>query len=205
MLNEIRRLWIKRAVQYIIIVPYFFSWVVIGGIFKMLLSPSGGIVNNALHYLFNMEPVFFFVSNTWFRWVLTSSYIWWHLGYGAVIYIATISTIDPQLYDSATVDGATHLQQVFFITLPCLKSTISIILMLTLASVLNIFNQIIVMYNPAVYETSEVLRTYAFKLGILNGDFGFATAVSLFTSVVSLFLILTLNAFSRKFLDERII
>lgn len=203
LLNEIGSMKFKRTVQFIVIVPYFFSWVVIGGLFQIMLSPEGGIVNEIIT-AFGGRSIFFFVSNDWFRWVLTSSYIWWHLGYGAVIYIATLATIDPQLYDAAKVDGANRIQQVFYVTLPSLKPTIAVMLLLTIASVTRIFEQVLIMYNAAVYESAEVLRTYAYKTGILNGDIGFSTAVSLFTSVVTIAIILGTNWTSKKFLDQSI-
>lgn len=203
LLHELNNKRFKKSVQFIIIVPYFFSWVVIGGLFQMLLSPEGGVVNEIIN-AFGGQSIFFFVNNDWFRWVLTSSYIWWHLGYGTVIYIATLATIDPQLFDAARVDGATHFQEVLYITLPSLKPSIAVMLLLMIASVTRIFEQVLIMYNPAVYKSSEVLRTYAYKVGLLNGDIGFSTAVSLFTSVVTLAMILSVNWASKKFLDQSI-
>lgn len=144
-------------------------------------------------------------DESWFRWVLVGSYMWRDVGYGTIIYIATISTIDVQLYDAATVDGAGYWQKMWYITLPSLKGTIATVLLLTVARILLIFEQVLVMYIPPVYSVSEVLTTYSYTEGILNGNIGYATAVSLFTAVISSILVIGCNKISKKFLGESII
>jgi len=203
LLNEIRGLKARRAVQFVIYLPHFFSWVVVGGIFTMLLSPSNGLVNALLGRL-GVAPVYFMASPGWFRWILVGSHVWRDMGYAAVIYIATLATIDPELYASAYVDGAGRLAQTWYVTLPCLRSTIATVLLLNLAGVLKIFEQILVMYNSAVKQVSDVLKTYEFTEGLLNGDIGYATAVGLFTSLVSFVLVVGLNQLSKHVLDESI-
>ncbi|WP_027628305.1 ABC transporter permease [Ruminiclostridium cellobioparum] len=204
LMNEIVITRIKRVVQFVVYIPHFFSWVVIGAIFSMVLSPSNGFVNQIIS-AFGLEPQYFMVDPKWFRSVLVSSYIWRDVGYGTIIYIATISSIDEQLYDAATVDGSGYWGKLLYVTLPSLKSTIATVLLLTVARILLIFEQVLVMYVPPVYSVSEVLTTYSFTEGLLNGNIGYATAVSLFTAVISAVLVIGCNKASKKFLDESIL
>lgn len=204
LMNELVFVRLKRLVQFIVYIPHFFSWVVVGAVFAMVLSPSEGIVNQVIMSL-GGKPIYFMADPSWFRSVLVGSYVWRDVGYGTIIYIATISSIDTQLYEAATVDGAGYWQKMLYVTLPGLKSTIATVLLLTVARVLLIFEQVLVMYIPSVYSVSEVLTTYSFTEGLLNGNIGYATAISLFTAVVSSLLVIGCNKFSQKFLDESII
>jgi len=204
LINELNSVKMKRLVQFIIYIPYFFSWVVVGSIFVTLLSPSTGIVNNFITMM-GGEPIFFMANTTWFRPVLIVSYMWRNMGYGAVIYVATLSTINPELYDAVTVDGAGYWGKMLYVTLPGLKNAIATMLLLNLAQVLLIFEQVLVMYNSAVYSVSDVLMTYSFREGLLNQDIGYAVTVGLFTSVISVVLVLSTNKLSKKFLDESIL
>lgn len=129
----------------------------------------------------------------WFRAVLIVSYIWRQMGYGAVIYVATLSTVDPQLYEAAAIDGCNKWKQVFYITIPSIKPTIVTMLLLNLSHVLLIFEQIMVMYNASVYSVSDVLQTYTYREGILSGNIAYGTAISLFTGIVSLVLVMSTN------------
>lgn len=204
MINELKSLKTKRAVQFLIYIPYFFSWVVVGCIFVTLLSPSSGIVNQILTSL-GFETIYFMADVKWFRTVLVVSYIWRQMGYGAVIYVATLSTVDPQLYEAAKIDGCGHWGMLFHITLPSIKSTIVTMLLLNLSHVLLIFEQIMVMYNSSVYSVSDVLQTYSYREGILSGNIAYGTAISLFTGIVSLILVLGTNKLSSLFLDDTVL
>lgn len=204
LINELRSTHSKRFVQFLIYIPYFFSWVVVGGIFVNLLSPSSGVVNNVLRSL-GLESIYFMADVKWFRQVLVISYIWKQMGYGAVIYVATLSTVDPQLYEAADIDGCNKFLQVFYVTLPTIRPTIITMLLLNLSHVLMIFEQIMVMYNSAVYSVSDVLQTYAYREGILQGNLAYGTTVSLFVGVVSLFLVLGTNWISKHFLEDSIL
>jgi len=204
MINELKSLTAKRSVQFLIYIPYFFSWVIVGAIFANILSPSSGVVNNILA-AFGVEPVYFFASTKWFRAILIVSYIWRQMGYGAVIYVATLSTVDPQLYEAAAIDGCGRWKQMWHITLPSIKSTIITMLMLNLSHVLKIFEQVQVMYNSSVYSVSDVLQTYAYREGVLSGNIAYSTAVSLLVGIVSLILVLGTNQFSKKLLDDSIL
>ncbi len=204
LMNEILSIKLKRLVQFVVYIPHFFSWVVVGAIFVIILSPSQGFVNQIIQ-AFGGESIYFMVEPKWFRSVLVSSYIWRDVGYGTIIYIATISTIDVQLYDAATVDGAGYWDKLWYITLPSLKSTIATVLLLSVARILLIFEQILVMSGPTVLGVSEVLTTYSFTEGLLNGNIGYATAISLFTAIVSTILVVGCNMASKKLLDESIL
>lgn len=204
LINELRSIRTRRAVQFMIYIPYFFSWVVIGTIFVNILSPSSGIVNQLLQAM-GHESVYFMADTRWFRFVLIASYIWRQMGYGAVIYVATLSTVDPQLYEAAAIDGCSKWKQVFYVTLPSIKPTIITMLLLNLSHVLLIFEQIMVMYNASVYSVSDVLQTYTYREGILSGNIAYGTSISLFTGIVSLVLVMGTNWITRHFLEESIL
>lgn len=204
LINELRSLRSKRLVQFLIYIPYFFSWVVIGTIFVNMLSPSSGIVNQILQ-IFGVDPIYFMADTKWFRAVLIVSYLWRQMGYGAVIYVATLSTVDPVLYEAAVIDGCNRWKQVFYITLPTIKPTIITMLLLNLSHVLLIFEQIMVMYNASVYSVSDVLQTYTYREGILSGNIAYGTAISLFTGIVSFALVMVTNWISKHFLEESIL
>jgi putative aldouronate transport system permease protein len=204
LINELQSFKAKKAIQFLIYIPYFFSWVVVGSIFVNLLSPTSGPINYLIQLL-GGEPIYFMASTKYFRSVIVVSYIWRQMGYGAVIYIAALTTIEPQLYEAATIDGAGRWGQLWNITLPSMRPTIVTMLLLNLAHVLMIFEQILVMYNSAVYDVADVLQTYVYREGVLSGDMGYSIAAGMFTSIISLVLVLTTNKLSAKFLEEPIL
>jgi putative aldouronate transport system permease protein len=204
LLNEVRHTGLKRSVQTIVYLPHFLSWVVVASIFTMLLSPRTGIVNNAIKIL-GGKPVRFLTSNAWWRPVYFLCALWKESGWGTVVFLAALSGVDPQLYDAAWIDGAGRLQQTRYITLPSMAPVIIIVAMLHLAQFFNLFQSIFVLYNPLVYEVSDVLGTLVYRKGILGGDFDFATAVGLFRSVISLVLVLGVNWLSKKIRGESVL
>ena len=204
MINELKSNRLKKGIQFLIYIPYFFSWVVVGSIFVNLLSPSTGPVNALIKALGN-DPIYFMASPKHFRGVIVLSYIWRQMGYGAVIYIAALTTVDPQLYEAATIDGAGHWGRLVHVTLPSIRSTVVTMLLLNLSHVLMIFEQILVMYNAAVYDVADVLQTYVYREGVLNGDIGYSIAVGMFTSIISLILVLSTNKLSSVVLDETVL
>ena len=204
MINELKSNRLKKGIQFLIYIPYFFSWVVVGSIFVNLLSPSTGPVNALIKALGN-DPIYFMASPKHFRGVIVLSYIWRQMGYGAVIYIAALTTVDPQLYEAATIDGAGHWGRLMHVTLPSIRSTVVTMLLLNLSHVLMIFEQILVMYNAAVYDVADVLQTYVYREGVLNGDVGYSIAVGMFTSIISLILVLSTNKLSSVVLDETVL
>lgn len=204
MINELKSMKAKKGIQFLIYIPYFFSWVVVGSIFVNLLSPSSGPVNAVIKAL-GYKSIYFMANTKYFRGVIVLSYIWRQMGYGAVIYIAALTTVDSQLYEAATIDGAGHWGQLWHVTLPAIRSTVVTMLLLNLSHVLMIFEQILVMYNAAVYDVADVLQTYVYREGVLNGDIGYSIAVGMFTSIVSLTLVLSTNKLSSKFLEESVL
>lgn len=204
LLNEVRHTGLKRSVQTIVYLPHFLSWVVVAAIFTMLLSPRTGIVNNFIRIM-GGKPVRFLTSEAWWRPVYFLAALWKDSGWGTVVFLAALSNVDPQLYDSAWIDGAGRLQQTRYITLPSLAPVIIIVAMLHLAQFFNLFQSVFVLYNPLVYEVSDVLGTLVYRKGILGGDFDFATAVGLFRSVISLVLVLGVNWLSKKIRGESVL
>lgn len=196
-ISEIRHTGPKRLAQSLVYLPHFFSWVIVGGIFNELLSPNGGIVNLIIQR-FGGEPIFFMANKEWFRWVLALSESWKEAGWGTIIYLASISDINPQLYEAAMIDGANKFQRLIYITLPAISVAIIVVFTLSLRKILLLFEQVFVMYNPAVAEVSETIGTYVYVVGIQQGDISFSIAVGLFQGFTSLIIVLGLNWFAKK-------
>jgi len=193
LLNEVRKPGFKRVTQSILYLPYFISWVVLAGIFIQILSPSTGVVNLALKAL-GIKPIFFMADNVWWVIMYLFSGVWQGAGWGTIIYLAAISAIDPELYEAAWIDGANKWTQTWHITLPGIKATISILLILRMGGMMDVgFEHIYNMMNPSVYEVSEVFSTYVYRVGILRSQFSYTTAVGLFQSVVSLIFVFSAN------------
>ena len=203
MLNEIRKPLYKKSIQTMIYIPYFFSWVVIFGIFYSMLG-TYGMVNQVLKQL-GITPINFFGNKTYFRSVLVFTEGWKETGWNTVIYLAAINAIDPTLYEAARVDGASRLKQIWHITLPGLLPTIILMLIMKVGYILDTgFEQILIMYNPMVYEVADVIQTYVYRIGLGQMDYSLSTALGLFNSVVAFILIVGANAISRKTLNRSI-
>ncbi|MDQ1914243.1 ABC transporter permease subunit [Paenibacillus sp. GD4] len=202
-LNEVRWALYKRFVQTISYLPHFLSLVAVVGMMKLLLSPSGGAVNTLLQDWFGIEPTYYFGAVEWFRTLYIGSGIWQEMGFGAIIYLAAISKVDTQLYESAVIDGASRLRQMWHITLPALKTTIVVLLILNISRLVGVgADKIILMYSPATYETADVFSTYVYRRGLVDLDFSFGAAVGLFNSVVNVILLVTANYLSKRFTEE---
>ena len=196
MLNELRLIFLKRAIQTLTYLPYFFSWVILGGIFLMMFGGDGPV--NSIIRAAGHSPVSFLADGVWFIIILVATGIWQSAGYGAVIYLAALSGIDPQLYEAATIDGANRWQQTLHVTLPCLVPTIVVLFILNLGYILNAgFDQIYNMYNPMVYDVADIIDTYVLRR-LISMDFGLATAAGMFNSVVGLALVCSANWMARK-------
>lgn len=204
LLNELNKQRFKKAIQTVIYLPHFLSWVIVGGIWITLLSPDGGIVNEILK-LFGVEPIFFMTQKGYIRWVLLFTHIWKNCGWGTIIYLAAISGIDQDLYEAALLDGASRFKQVIYITIPAIIPTIIVTFTLGLASILSLFEQVFIMYNPLVAEVTETIDTYVYQVGISRGEFSIGIAVGLFKSVISLALILITNKLAKKYQGYSII
>ncbi len=204
LLNEVRHVKYKRVIQTLAYLPHFLSWIIVAGILVNILSPTTGVVNEILVFL-GMEPVFFMASPQWFRTIIVASDIWKDVGWGAIIYLAALAGIDPQLYEAATVDGASRWKQMRYITLPSLLPTIIILFVLRLGHVLDVgFEQIYVMYNPLVYEVGDVIETYVYRVGLTQSQFSFSTAVGLFKSLIGLVLVIVSNKAAKRMGHEGI-
>ena len=197
-LNEIRNGRFKRTVQLVTYAPYFISTVVMVSVIILFLSPRLGIVNTILGTL-GMESVNFLGSSGMFRSIYVWSEVWQGAGYSAVIYLAALAGVDPSLYEAAKVDGASRLQKIVNVDLPGLMPAAVIILILSVGNIMAVgFEKIYLLQNPLNLSTSEIISTYVYKMGLLNANYSFATAVGLFNSVINLVLLVLVNAVARR-------
>ncbi len=204
LLNEVTRSFIKRGVQTLIYLPHFLSWVILGGILIDLLSPSEGIVNALLGWL-GFDSVFFLADNRWFPAVLIVSDVWKEFGFGTVVYLAAITSVNPTLYEAALIDGANRWKQTLHITLPGIMPIIVLMATLSLGNVLNAgFDQVFNLLNPLVYESGDILDTMIYRIAFNDAQYGVATAVGLFKSVVSFVLISVSYWMAYRFANYRI-
>lgn len=204
LLNEARNKLFKKTVQTIVYLPYFMSWVVLGGIFMDMLSPSGGIINQIITGL-GGKPIFFLGNNEYFQPTLIVTDIWKNFGYGAIVYLAAILGIDQELYEAAQIDGANRWKQTWHITLPGMRMIIVLMMVLSLGNVLNAgFDQVFNMYSTAVYESGDIVDTFVYRLGLIDAQYGPATAVGLFKSIISTLFISVSYYLAYKFADYRI-
>ncbi|WP_409344405.1 ABC transporter permease [Paenibacillus sp. MBLB4367] len=204
LINELRLAVFKRSIQTITYIPHFISWVVIGGICGDLLSPSSGIVNTIIQW-FGGEPIFFMVDLKLFRWLLVFSDIWKEAGWGAIVYLAAIVGINGELYQAAIVDGASRYRQIWHITLPGLRTTIVILLLLRIGHLLDAgMEQVLMMYNTSVYEVADIIDTYVYRVAFGKMEFGITAAAGLFKSVIGCILLVIANRFARRMGEEGI-
>lgn len=197
MINEVRNVTLKRSLQTIVYLPHFISWVVVGALFMNILGTTG-IVNSAIVAL-GGTPQKFFMDNGWFRWILLFSSIWKESGWGTIVYLAAITGIDPELYEAAKIDRANRWQQTWYVTLPGIQSTIVMMLILRLGGIMDAgFSQILVMYNPTVYKSADIIGTFVYREGIGRLNWSQGTVVGFFNSVINSILMLSGNALSKK-------
>ncbi|MFC4302949.1 ABC transporter permease subunit [Cohnella boryungensis] len=198
-LNELRSLRFNRIVQTITYLPHFLSWVILGGILTTWLADIG-IVNDVLMALgLVKEPIFYLSEPGYFWTIVISSDIWKEFGWSAIIYIAAIASISPELYEAATIDGAGRFQRMRYVTLPSIKGTISILFILAVGNILNSnFDQILVLKNQLNESASSVIDIYVYEIGIKQGRFSYSAAVGLVKGVIALFLLLLANSFSKR-------
>lgn len=198
LLNELRNVLFKRVTQTISYLPYFISWVTAAGLFSMILSPQYGAVNAIIQAL-GGKSIYFLGETSWFVPVLIISGIWKTMGWESILYLATLAGISSELYEAATIDGASRFQRVIFISFPHLVPTIVMLFIINLGYMLSAgFDQIVNMYNPAVYSVSDIIDTYVYREGFENARYGFSTAVGLFKSVVGFILVMSSNKISRR-------
>lgn len=202
MLNELRIQWFKRTVQTFIYIPHFFSIVVVVGITYVMFTTEGGIVNEGVAAM-GADKLNFLTGPEWFRPMVTLQVIWKETGYGTIIFLAALAGVDPTLYEASKIDGASRWHQLWYITMPAIKSTIVILLILRLGNFLDTgFEQMLLMINALNREVGEVFDTYVYTNGITQGQFSYSTTVGLFKSVVGLILVVAANHISRKLGEE---
>lgn len=195
--NELRNQTFKRTVQTIVYLPHFISWVVISGLLVTLLSPSSGLIS-----MFGMETSPLIDPGT-FRGLLVVSEIWKETGWETVIYLAAITSIGAEMYEAAKIDGAGRLQQILYITLPALKGTIAVLLILRTGKILSAgFDQVYNLYSPIVYDVADIIDTYVYRIGLSMGRFSLAAAAGLFQSVVGFVLVLITNRVTKSLGEE---
>lgn len=203
LLNEIRSRLFKRTVQTISYLPHFVSIVVVTGIMFDFLARDG-LVNQILSF-FGIESIPFMSEASWFRTIYVGSGIWQGVGWGSIIYLAAIATIDPTLYEAAKMDGAGRWKQMLHITLPGMLPTIIIIFILNMGSMLSVGSEkVLLMYSPLTYETADVISTFVYRRGVLETDYGFTTAVGLFNAVVSFILLVLANSISKRVSEHKL-
>ena len=199
LLNEIKALWWKKFVQTVSYLPHFISMVIVTGMIRELVSTSGPI--NQLLARFGGEKISFIAFPQYFDAIFVISGVWQALGWGTILYLAAIAGINPSLYEAAEVDGASHFQRVWHVTIPCILPTITTLLILDIGGLVGsgaAFEKVYLLYNPMTYETADIISTFVFRMGLTSGNYSYATAVGLFEAVLNLFLLTMANKVSKK-------
>ncbi|WP_082882244.1 ABC transporter permease [Paenibacillus swuensis] len=204
LLNEIRHVGFKKAVQTLVYLPHFLSWVVFGGIVSDLLS-SQGLINTVLLPSLGLNPILFLADGYWFRFIVIVSDNWKEFGFATIVFLAALSNVDPSLYEAAEVDGANRWQQTLTVTIPALIPIVIVVGTLAMSSVLNAgFDQIFNLYNPLVYDKGDIIDTFVYRIGLLNSQFGLGTAIGLFKSAVGFIMIMIAYTLASRFANYRI-
>lgn len=196
LLNEVRNMKVKKSVQTIIYIPHFFTWVVIYSVFYIVFG-SGGVVNTIINSV-GGESILFFMRGSWFRFMLVISDAWHSAGWGTIVYLSAIAAIDSEIYEAAIVDGANKFRQIWHITLPCLIPTFVLMVSINLGHIMSSgFGQVLVFYNPTVYNVGDIISTYVYRTGLGQANYSYATAVGLFNSVIGFILVMLSNFMSK--------
>jgi putative aldouronate transport system permease protein len=204
LMNELNTGWFKKTIQSIVYLPHFLSWVIIAGLTFLMISYSEGIVNKLIEAA-GYAKVDFLTRPEWFWMLLTVQSIWKEAGWGTVIFLAAMASIDPQQYEAARMDGANRLRQMWHITLPGIRNVVVILLILRIGHMMDVgFEHVYLMVNGAVSEVADVFDTYVYRSGIQQAQFSYSTAVGLFKSVVGVILVVIANRLSKKFGEEGI-
>lgn len=204
LLDELHFKWFKKISQTIIYIPHFMSWVVVASIFTMFLSPKNGLINGVIT-AFGGDSIYFLANEKWWRPIFYMIAVWKDIGWGTIIYIAALSGVDMEQHEAAVLDGATRFQRVIYLTLPAISGTIVTVFILNLAKVLNLFDPVWVLQNSMVINTSDVLETYVYRMGISGSQYGLSTAAGLFKSVISILLVAIGNKLSKKLTGEEVL
>jgi len=198
MINELRNKFLKKTAQLVTYAPHFLSVVVVVGMMSLFLSPQYGIVNKVIKF-FGKEPIFFMAKPEYFKTLYVFSGIWQNAGWDSIIYLAAIVGIDQEIYEAATVDGASRFQKIWHVTLPGIMPTVIILLILNSGRIMNVgFEKVFLMQNNMNIDASDVISTYVYRSGILSAQYSFSAAVDLFNSVINCILLVAVNTISRK-------
>ena len=204
MMNEMRSLKFKKVSQTLLYLPYFISWVIMGGLIMNFLDPSTGIITSVIRF-FTGQDVQVLTSKTAFVPMLVISDVYKGMGWGTIIYFAALSGVDPQLYEAASIDGAKRFKQLLHITIPAIMPTVIIMLILNCNNILNAgFDQIFMLYSAPVYDVADIIDTYVYRIGIKQTNYSFSTAAGMFKSVIALILIVSVNFAAKKSGNEGI-
>lgn len=204
LLNEVRKNSFKRTIQTIIYFPHFLSWVILGGIFIDVLSPTSGIVNQFLGFV-GIDPIYFLGNAKWFPFALVATNTWKNFGYDTIIYLAALTSIDPTLYEAAVVDGAGRMKQTWHVTLPGILPIVTLMTVLSLGNILNAgFDQVFNMYSPVVYSSGDIIDTLVYRIGMVEARFSVSTAVGLFKSAISFALVVISQKLAIKYAGYRV-
>ena len=204
LLNEARVILFRRAIQTLIYLPHFLSWIVLGGILLDILS-SGGILNQAIRAV-GLDPQLWLGSNDWFRGTIISSGFWKNVGFSTIVYLAALTAINPVLHEAAAIDGAGRFRRIWHITLPGIRPTIVLLAALSLGDVLQAgFEQILTLYSPAVYRSGDIIDTYVYRVGLVSAQYSLAGAVGLFKSFIGFILIVLSYYLADRFAGYRIL
>ncbi|TLS50110.1 sugar ABC transporter permease [Paenibacillus antri] len=199
MLNEVRKLWFKKIIQTVTYGPYFLSWVIVYGLTFAFLAQDSGIVNYYIRE-FGGTPINFLANNDLFRTILVSTDIWKNTGFGAIIYLAALATINQELYEAAVVDGAGRWRQLWHVTLPGIRDVFILLLILRIGSILDAgFDQVYIFLNARVYEVGDIIDTWVFRRGLEQLEFSVAIAMNLFKSVIGFTLVIGANKLAKRF------
>jgi putative aldouronate transport system permease protein len=204
MLNEMKSILFKRSIQTVVYFPHFLSWVIFGGVIIHLLGPGEGLVNQ-IRQLFDLPTIHYMVDSNYFRPIVIISLILKETGWAAIIYLAALAGIDPEQYEAAIIDGANRFHKIIYVTIPGIRNTIIILLILKVGSMMDFgFEQIYVLYSPAVYDVGDILPTYIYRMGLLDAKFSLTAAIGLFQSAIGFFLIWGTNLLAKKYSDVTI-
>ena len=202
MLNYLKNRHLKKTVQMVSYAPYFISTVVICGMITIFLKPDTGVFN-IIRGVFGMESTDLLARPEWFKTIYVWSGVWQGMGWSSIIYISALSGVDPQLHEAAIVDGATKVQRIIHVDLPSIKPTIIMLMILQLGSLMNVgFEKVFLLQNALNRSSASVISTYTYEVGLINSDYGYSTAVGLFSSLINIILIVGANEICKKFADE---
>ena len=204
-LNYLKSNKLRKVVQMVSYAPHFISTVVICSMIAIFMSNNNGIINVMLEMI-GLEPVDFLGTKKYFSHIYAWSGVWQNMGWNAIIYISALAGVDQQMHEAAIIDGATKLQRMWYIDLPSIKSTIVMLLIMRMGNIMDVgFEKVYLLQNPLNKEVSNILSTYVYEVGLLNSDYGYSTAVSLFNTVINIILLVLANTVSKKLFDESLV